>query len=214
MTKYKCFYTDEAGETQKGDMLAIEAETPEDAAEKFVRSSNTLCSHVCVCWGFGKKQTITVEEFLKQQDLGDEDRAAHYLEMLSEELGTQTATGSYFELSSDFRLAMSDYLKEIIEKFENRGLGPNEVKFIHAWLNVKDRNLGESLLAKRVASLPPAERGNSKFANLMLLGMMASTMRLENALEDMQEEIESVGDDVAEMEEDVGDMNEGFGFEE
>ena len=159
--------------------------------------------------GGGKIVQVSDENLAESPD----QVARQYLEQLTCAVAA-TKTGSYFELPPSCRSQMSKYMMDTVAAFENRSLVENEINFIHTWLNLRDRNLGESLLAKRIATLPPAERGNSKFAKMMLLGMMASTMRLENALEDMQEEIESVGDDVAEMEEDVGDMNEGFGFEE
>jgi len=121
---------------------------------------------------------------------------------------------SYFELSPENREALSGYFASLVSDFEDRGLEPIEIKFVHGWLNFKDRGLGESLIAKRIASLPAAERSSSRFGNMMLLGMMANTTRLENALDDVQGEISSIGDEVAEIQEDVGEMHEGFGFEE
>ena len=136
------------------------------------------------------------------------------LVILQEALSTQTQTKSYLELLPETRSSMATYLKYLVVALESRGLEHSEIKFIHTWINLKDRSLGETLIAKRIASLPAAERSSSQFGNMMLLGMMASTMRLENALDDMQDEIASIGDEVGEIQEDVGEMHEGFGFEE
>ena len=46
---------------------------------------------------------------------------------------------------------------------------------------------------------------------MMLLGMMANTTRLENALDDVQGEISSIGDEVGDPG-GRGDMHEGLGL--
>lgn len=225
MIKYKCYYTDELGATQRGDTVVIQAENPEHAADNFVKTSNSRGSHVCVCWGFGRYEVFPAAGWEEEEEKRQKEeshtiiqnqinKAKKYLAILEGSLNLKTKTRSYFELPSDVRLIMSNYLNDLIIEFESRGLEPIEIKFIEAWLEVKDRSLGESLIAKRVSALPPAQRQNSKFANMMLLGMVANTMRLENALDDVSDEISSIGEDVSEMQEDVGDMNEGFGFEE
>jgi hypothetical protein len=229
MKNYKCFYTDESGETQSGDIVKVEASTPEDAIAKFSAQSDNLTGHISVSWGFGKQLIFPVLDFLnkvKAQEKSERDRvkaqkkserdslASRHVEALENSLSKETQSGSYLELRSATRVTMSNYLSYLVTEFETRGLEPFEIKFIHAWMDVKDRGLGESLIAKRIASLPVAKRSNSQFANMMLLGMMASTRKLDDGLNDMQEEIASIGDDVSEMQEDVEDVNEGFGFDE
>ena len=218
MKNYKCFYTDESGETQSGDIVKVEASTPEDATIKFSEQTDNLTGYVCVCWGFGKQSVFPTSDFLNklnvQEKLERDGNASWHMEALENSLSKETQSGSYLELPSATRVTMSNYLSHLVTEFETRGLEPSELKFIHAWLDVKDRGLGESLIAKRIASLPVAKRSNSQFGNMMLLGMMASTRKLDDGLNDMQEEIASIGDDVSEMQEDVEDVNEGFGFEE
>jgi hypothetical protein len=225
MKNYKCFYTNESGGTQAGDMMTVEASTPEDAGLKFSELSDNATEYICVCWGFGKQQIVLVEDFAEKrierastafaQEKSERDSlASRHVEALEDSLSKETQSGSYLELPSATRVTMSNYLNHLVTEFETRGLEPSELKFIHAWLDVKDRGLGESLIAKRIASLPVAEGSNSQFSNMMLLGMMASTRKLDDGLNDMQEEIASIGDDVSEMQEDVEDVNEGFGFDE
>ena len=94
------------------------------------------------------------------------------METLKLALKTQTSMGSYFELLPETRRDMATYVERLALQLTRRALGQAEVKFIYTWMGLKDRGLGESLIAKRVAALPSSARSNSKFGNLMLLGMM------------------------------------------
>jgi len=225
MKTYKCAFIDRPGEEK------VHASSHREAYEKFLKAHGVQDFPVIVWSGFTDSGEIfrdhlkTIEEKNAEWEQGRMKKAlavkkTHELAAqekflaLEQALSSKTKCRSYLELHPDTRATMSSYINKLIEAFEKRGLEPAEIKFIETWLNVKDRGLGESLIARRIASLPAAERSSSRFGNMMLLGMMANTMRLENALDDVQDKIASVGDEVAEIQEDVGDMHEGFGFEE
>jgi len=235
MPSYKCHYEFASESHPNTSELQIHAETPDEAYAEYLNQIGVRQIPVVVSGFVGAKRSEYFDNHVRaghgEVRLGShtsrsekstagnvkkdaEDKAEAKLGLLEKALASETKSKSYLELAPQTRLAMSSYINELIAQFENRGLEPAEIKFIDTWINIKDRSLGESLIAKRFASLPAAERSSSRFGNMMLLGMMANTTRLENALDDVQGEISSIGDEVGEIQEDVGDMHEGFGFDE
>ena len=211
MKTYKCEFTN-GSRSEK-----IQANSYRDAYNKFLANHGSIHIPVIVLSGLMDTGEI-FKDHINNAEL--EAERENLLKKNREDMAQEALTDleeakplSYLQLPPETRLMLSEYFASLVSEFEHRGLEPREIKFVHEWLNFKDRSLGESLVAKRIASLPPAKRSSSRFANMMLFGMMASTMRLENALDDVQGEIESLGEEVGEIQEDVGDMNEGFGFE-
>lgn len=217
MKTYKCEYFEYID--GKDIKARIEADSYQEAYEKFLKKEGIHDCPVVV-----KAGLLGSGKFFKDHCKTDIDKNAQRDEARKkkrEDVAQKALTAleaakpfSYLQLSPENREGLSGYFASLVSDFEDRGLEPIEIKFVHGWLNFKDRGLGESLIAKRIASLPAAERSSSRFGNMMLLGMMANTTRLENALDDVQGEIASIGDEVGEIQEDVGDMHEGFGFEE
>ena len=214
MKAYKCEFTN-GSKSEK-----IQAYDYKQAYEKFIGSQGPIQIPVVVTCGFMDTGAVFKDHIKNTPDAAkaaerDNLRKKEREDAAQEALAALEAAKplSYLELSPENREVLSGYFASLVSDFEDRGLEPIEIKFVHGWLNFKDRGLGESLIAKRIASLPAAERASSRFGKLMLLGMMANTTRLENALDDVQDEIASIGDEVGEIQEDVGDMHEGFGFE-
>ena len=216
MRTYKCEYTNGSRQAK------VQADSASEAYKKFLEEQGVFQIPVSVSLGVFDRNVFKdhiketrdhIKETLPINRKTPEKEAQEKIETLKLSLINLTSTGSYLELPPGTRVTMSSYVSKLIKAFEYRGLKPAEIKFIETWMNVKDRGLGESLIAKRIASLPAAERSCSEFARMMLLGMMTNTTRLENALDDVQDEIASIGDEVGEIQEDVGDMHEGFGFE-
>ena len=94
----------------------------------------------------------------------------------------------------------SVYFNDLIATFEKRSLLPIEIKFIKSWQNLKDRELGESLLAKNEMAKPKAQQGQSPLGNMLMAGMAISTMRLSHDIGAVSDQVENI--------------SEGFGFEE
>jgi hypothetical protein len=202
MKEYKCHFTDQSGKIQIDDVRVITASYPKEAAELFATQSSNPKSHTQVFWGFGKNEIFENEEIINaaiaKEIVEARAEAKHFHSLLSEAL-KEIETKSYLELEVEHRIMCSGYFNDLIATFEKRSLLPIEIKFIKSWQNLKDRELGESLLAKNEMAKPKAQQGKSPLGNMLMAGMAISTMRLSQDIGAVSDQVENI--------------SEGFGFE-
>ena len=165
MKTYKCVFIDRPGEEK------VQASSHREAYEKFLKAHGIQEFPVLVWLGFGDQGKIfrdhlkTVKEKNTEWELERSQKAAEAKKTnervaqektseLDQALSTKTKCSTYLELHPDTRIHMSKYIDRLIQESEKRGLEPAEIKFIHAWFNVEDRSLGESLIARRFAATP------------------------------------------------------------
>jgi hypothetical protein len=212
MEKFTCEYIDGADKGIKNWKMKIEAESPRAAYEKFLDVAGLYGCEVMVDIGIFdsiffsdhlkdfEKQKKQRERALEAKRMSDaRAEAEHFHSLLSEAL-KEIETKSYLELEVEHRIMCSGYFNDLIATFEKRSLLPIEIKFIKSWQNLKDRELGESLLAKNEMAKPKAQQGKSPLGNMLMAGMAMSTMRLSH--------------DIGEVSDQVENISEGFGFEE
>jgi hypothetical protein len=202
MKEYSCHFTDQSGKTQIGDVSNITANSPKEAAELFATQSSNPESHTFVFWGFGNNEVFENEEIVNAnfaKEIAEaRAEAEHFHSQLSQALN-EIETKSYFELEVENRIICSGYFNSLIATFEKRGLLPIEIKFIKGWQKLKDRELGESLLAKNEMAKPKAQQGKSPLGNMLMAGMAISTMKLSQDIGAVSDQVENI--------------SEGFGFE-
>ena len=213
MEKFTCEYIDGADKGIKNWKMKVEAESPRAAYEKFLDEAGLYECEVMVDVGIFDSITFSdhlnkdLEKYKEERERALEAKkmsdaraeAKHFHSLLSEAL-KEIETKSYLELEVEHRIMCSGYFNDLIAKFEKRSLLPVEIKFIKNWQNLKDRELGESLLAKNEMAKPKAQQGKSPLGNMLMAGMAMSTMRLSQ--------------DIGEVSDQVENISEGFGFEE
>jgi hypothetical protein len=221
MKKYTCEYKSyvkvENGKRTafKKKILALDHQS---AYEEFLRQTVVADSEVLVTAGLGimadtqtfddhRKSFHEKEEIAKQQEY--ETTAKKYTAQLA-----NFTNRSYLSLSPKQRIYFSQFFDYLAAVFESRALTENEILYINSWLSFQDRQLGESLILKRLSNLPKDLRDNSQFSKLIMIGFVGSAMRNDQALGQVTDQLESIGEDVESISEDVEDVNEGFGFDE
>jgi len=146
-----------------------------------------------------EKEKVKSERALEAKSISNARAEAERFHSLLSEALKEIETKSYFELEVEDRIICSGYFNSLIATFEKRGLLPIEIKFIKGWQKLKDRELGESLLAKNEMAKPKAQQGKSPLGNMLMAGMAISTMKLSQ--------------DIGEVSDQVENISEGFGFE-
>ena len=202
MKNFTCHFTDELGKSQIGSVSKISANNPKEAAELFIAQSSNPKSHTLVCWGFGKTELIANEAMAKalhEKNIAEAKADAEEFHTLLQDALNEIETKSYFELEVEERIICSRYFNNLVANFEKRSLLPIEIKFIKNWFNLKDRELGESLLAKNEMAKPKDQQGKSPLGNMLMAGMAMSTMRLSQDIGAVSGQVENI--------------SEGMGFE-
>ena len=213
MKKFTCEYIDGADKGIKNWKMKVEAESPRAAYEKFLDEAGLYECEVMVDVGifdsisFSDHLNIDFEKYKEERERALEAKniaearaeAERFHSLLSEAL-KEIETKSYLELEVEHRIMCSGYFNDLIATFEKRGLLPIEIKYIKSWQNLKDRELGESLLAKNEMAKPKAQQGKSPLGQMLMAGMAISTMRLSKNIGEVSDQVENI--------------SEGFGFEE
>jgi hypothetical protein len=213
MAKFNCEY--ERGEDLEllEFKLVVEANDHNDAYTQFLDKIGLHRKRVFVQKGFldggqffdahisipTEEETKFINAAIAKEIAEAKAEAKRFHSLLSEAL-KEIETKSYFELEVEDRIICSGYFNSLIATFEKRGLLPIEIKFIKGWQKLKDRELGESLLAKNEMAKPKAQQGKSRLGNMLMAGMAMSTNRLSH--------------DIGEVSDQVENISEGFGFEE
>ena len=116
----------------------------------------------------------------------------------------------YLKMPLEHKEHFQFYFMKLISEIETRDINDEEIFFIKSWVNLNDRELGQSLIAKAESKRPKDQRGHSVLANTIVSGIAMGNLIKANQLNEMREMNETV-DEIAE---DVEDVNEGFGFNE
>jgi hypothetical protein len=200
MKYYTCHYV-----TKDTDKMAleIEADSVEGAYKKYLIQVPFIKNlEVKVVSSFVRE---TFYEHLTAESL-DEQRAFKASDLL-EILKTYRNKG-YFKINIDEKEVLQIYFLNLIGELEERKINEEEIEFIRTWVNFKDRELGQSLIAKAEAARPSSERGKSQLAKTITMGIIAGNIAKGHQLRELKELNESV-DEIAENVEDVSGGFEG-----
>ena len=213
MPKFYCLYSEigldktvEAKDHQEAYKKYLN-EVPLKAESVFVRKGffglfEEFREHIDVFTEQKRKAKIEKERALaEKQRLEDIDNAKEGNEFLI----NKTDDG-YFKLEIKEKIHLQLYLEYLIEESGKRILYDEEIQYLKLWLDFKDRELGQTLLAQAEAKKPAAERGKSQLAQTITMGIVAGNMVKSQQLRELKELNESV-DEIAE---DVEDVSEGF----
>ena len=222
MKNYVCKYYGRVGKKKDFFKTNILAADRQSAYEQFLDQVGTYDELVIVSRGLfdeGKafndhrKEELAKQENLEKERLAEQQEYETAAKEYAAELANFT-NRSYLSLSPEERIYFSQFFDYLIAEFESRAMTENEILYINSWLSFQDRQLGESLILKRLSNLPKDLRDNSQFSKLIMIGFVGSTMRNDQALGQVSDQLESIGEDVESISEDVEDVNEGFGFDE
>ena len=200
--KYTVFFTDEEGKTQIGDSEFVESNSPEEAVQEFVGNKELKNNRYCLAvWGWGKQKVIPlVEAFKKLEEERQREREQEqqefneFLKSLKVKV-EQLQNISFLELSAEKRNELYDIISYLSKELEVRALEKEEIEFLKAWHQLKDRELGEELLTKNEMSKPPSQRGKSAFSKTAwAAGFAMQGMATQNALNDIAEHVSDISD--------------------
>ena len=125
---------------------------------------------------------------------------------------------SYLELSPDERAKYYSAISAIAKNLENRSLYEEEIQFLKAWSILKDKDLGENLLAKVETNRIQESKGTgSTSAVLNWMGLMAiGQSQARQNLRSMESDLDRLADGIIGEDdvEDGGDGGDGEGFGE
>ena len=193
--EYTCWFSKDKEGPQIGAYSTVHAESPEEAAEKFVSANEESYQYVNLTWKgrFSTKQTIIeTVSWIKRRE--EEERKAFQQWLLdcsqSTELLKKT---SFLKLTPDEKIKFYNIVTLISSQIEERSLKNEEIEFLNAWHELKDRELGESLLSKHEMSKPKSEQGKSAFGNwgkvLAMQGMVS-----QNTLSEIADDMGDISD--------------------
>ena len=187
--KYTVYFTDEKGKTQIGDSEYVEAINHEEAAQKFVLGKSKIHRFTKVLGGWGDNKVIKIDT---------EEEKNERLEEIANEIKTlkeQLSDISYFELSAEKRDSFYQAVSYLSAQLEVRALEKEEIEFLKAWHQLKDRELGEALLTKNEMSKPKSEQGKSAFSKTAwAAGFAMQGMATQNALNDIADDVSDISD--------------------
>ena len=192
--KYTVHFTDEKGERKFGEDASIEASDPEDAVAKFVANKEKIHHHCIVVWGWGNQKIIALADEIKKLE---EQKQHERNEVLKEIQGNaeQLQNISFLELPAEKRDELYNVVSYLSAELEVRALGKEEIEFLKAWHQLKDRELGEALLTKNEMSKPKSEQGKSAFSKTAwAAGFAMQGMATQNALNDIAEDVSDISD--------------------
>ncbi|MDA7681343.1 hypothetical protein N8603_03045 [Verrucomicrobiales bacterium] len=198
--KYKCRY--EYG-PHNDYILKIDAITPEQAAEghdnQMMNNNVDADKYIVVEWGGGlsgkakgSKKVIS-NRWLAKEQKKLESNLNHYKSFTNK---IQEVEGvSFFEMPIDDRDECYTIVNYLAERLEIRPLYQEEIEFLKAWHQLKDRELGEALLTKNEMSKPKSEQGKSAFSKTAwAAGFAMQGMATQNALNDIAEDVSDISD--------------------
>ena len=128
---------------------------------------------------------------------------------------------SYLELSPDERAKYYSVISGIAKNLEKRSLFEEEIQFLKAWSILKDKDLGENLLAKLEMNRIQESKGTGssssviKWMGLMAVGQSQARQNLRSMESDLDRLADGIiGEDDVEDGGDGGDGDDGEGFGE
>ncbi len=200
--KYIVHFTDEKGERKFGEDATIEAVDPEDAVAKFIANKEKIYFHCLVVWGFaGKRKLVTladeIKKFEEKNKKLEEKKKNERNEVLQkiQENADNLKNFSYLELPAEERNEIYNFLSYLSAELEKRPLDKEEIEFLKAWHQLKDREIGEQLLTKNEMSKPKSEQGKSAFSKTAwATGFAMQGMATQNTLNDIADDVSDISD--------------------
>ena len=208
--KFKCCYANDKEGTDRSLVIeSVEALNTQEAAKKFDSDNGATLvrPYICVQWGgLLEKGSCEIfesqkwpiwqrEEEEKKREGEEKERKEHEDLMQSYKKYTEDLRGiSFLEMSTEKRDAGYNKTTYLSSELEKRPLYKEEIEFLKAWHQLKDREIGEQLLTKHEMSKPQSEQGKSAFGNwgkvLALQGMVA-----QNTLNEIADDVGDISDD-------------------
>ena len=198
--KYKCRY--EYG-AHSDYSIKIDAITPEQAAEGYdnqlMKNNVEADKYIVVEWGGGLSgkakgsKKVTSHRWLAKEQKKLENNLNHYKSFTNK---IQAGEGvSFFEMLIEDRDECYTIVNYLAERLDIRPLYQEEIEFLKAWHNLKDRELGEALLTKNEMSKPKSEQGKSAFSKTAwAAGFAMQGMATQNALNDIADDVSDISD--------------------
>lgn len=192
--KYTVHFTDEKGERKFGEDASIEALDPEGAVVKFVANKEKIYPHCLVVWGWGKNKIIELaDEIKKFKEQKQHERNKILIEIQG--YAEQLQNISFLELPAEKRNESYNMVSYLSAELEKRPLDKEEIEFLKAWHDLKDRELGESLLTKNEMSKPKSQQGKSNFNKPLWATVMGmQQMNIQNTLNDIADDVSDISD--------------------
>ena len=125
---------------------------------------------------------------------------------------------SYLDLTPMERFKYYEKIQELAIEFEKRSLHKEEIQFLKAWSILKDKDLGENLLAKLEMNRIQESKGTGSSSSVIKwMGLMAvGQSQARQNLRSMESDLDRLADGII-GEDDVGDggeVDDGEGFGE
>ncbi|MDB4810384.1 hypothetical protein OAH00_00725 [bacterium] len=119
---------------------------------------------------------------------------------------------SYLNLTPMERFRYYEKIEQLAKEFEKRSLHKEEIQFLKAWSILKDKDLGENLLAKVEMNRIQESKGTGSTSSVIKwMGLMAVGQSLaRDKLRSMESDLDRLADGII-GEDDVEDGGEGFG---
>lgn len=131
---------------------------------------------------------------------------------------SQLNGASYLELTPKERTKYYVKIEELAKAFETRSLHKEEIQFLKAWSVLKEKDLGENLLAKVEMNRIQESKGNESSNNVIKwMGIMAAQQNVSRmSLRNIEGDIDRLADGIVGEDdiEDGGDGGDGEGFGE
>ena len=196
--KYTVHFTNESGDTVIGNSEFVTAENPTDAAKKFLENKKEVHPYCFVVWGWGKNELVTLTEVIKERELkkrNEEFQALNERLRLLQDEAEQIKNISFLELSAEKRDELYNVVSYLSSDLEVRALEKEEIEFLKAWHQLKDKELGEALLTKNEMSKPKSEQGKSAFSKTAwAAGFAMQGLATQNALNDIADDVSDISD--------------------
>ena len=198
LINYKCYYEAYDHHSEK-----IEALTPDEAAEVYdkplMNNNVEADKYIVVEWGVGLSgkakgsKKIISHRWLANEKKKLENILNHYKSFINKIQADEG--GSFFEMSIEDRDECYTIVNYLAERLDIRPLYQEEIEFLKAWHNLKDRELGEALLTKNEMSKPKSEQGKSAFSKTAWVAAFAMQgMATQNALNDIADDVSDISD--------------------
>ena len=190
--EYNCWFSKDKEGPQIGEYSTVHAESPEEAAEKFVSANEESYQYVNLTWKgrlSTKQTTIETVSWIKRREEEERKEFQQWLLDCSQRAELLKKT-SFLKLHPVEKIKLYNIVTLISSQLEERSLENEEIEFLNAWHELKDRELGESLLSKHEMSKPKKKQGRSELAAAFAMqGMLA-----QNTLNDIADDVGDISD--------------------
>ena len=176
----------------------------------------------------GSKEWVTYSEIhliiaKEKQKRDKEEKQRGHIEAMAPLVTyvSQLNGASYLNLTPMERFRYYEKIEQLAKEFEKRSLHKEEIQFLKAWSILKDKDLGENLLAKVEMNRIQESKGTGstssviKWMGLMAVGQSQARQNLRSMESDLDRLADGIiGEDDVEDGGDGGDGGDGEGFGE